>query len=116
MSNQWYWNLIGGRSDVVLPKLLTKNGDILNIENTITSSVSRTMDRRTLQAGKFALLENSSNDLMLGFMQLFEISLNSFRGQSSTSKTIGERIRVAQNLSEQNSLMMIPNQYSLKFT
>jgi putative glycosyltransferase (TIGR04372 family) len=116
MSNQWYWNLIGGRSDVVLPKLLTKNGDILNIENTITSSVSRTMDRRTLQAGRFALLENSSDDLMLGFMQLFEISLNSFRGQSSTSKTIGERIRVAQNLSEQNSLMIIPNQYSLKFT
>ena len=116
MSNQWYWNLIGGRSDVVLPKLLTKNGDILNIEDTIASSVSRTMDRRTLQAEKFALLENSSNDLMLGFMQLFEISLNSFRGQSSTSKTIGERIRVAQNLSEQNSLMMIPNQYSLKFT
>ena len=70
ITNQWYWNLYGGPNDLVLPKLLLENENLLSISETINSVVSRQMNRNYMKNKGFSLSENTDQDILNGFMDL----------------------------------------------
>ena len=70
ITNQWYWNLYGGPNDLVLPKLLWENENLLSISETINSVVGRQMNRNYMKNKGFSLSENTDQDILNGFKDL----------------------------------------------
>ena len=59
ITNQWHWALRGGRNDLISPKLLYKNDEIVPLPRIIKSSVSATQNRETIEKFGYTLKDNS---------------------------------------------------------
>jgi|694.fasta_scaffold55068_1 putative glycosyltransferase (TIGR04372 family) len=109
MTNQWYWNLIGGRDDVVIPKLLSRNNVLLDPETIIKSPVSRCMNWKTLNQKGYNLIENSKEQIANGFLQLFSDFKSGTKTSTSGQEMITQRIKKIQRLNQSSPTMNLSN-------
>jgi putative glycosyltransferase (TIGR04372 family) len=91
ITNQWYWNIRGVNDDMIIPKLLCYKNSILNVEETVNSKMGRQMNRNYLKMHGYELLENSSKDILNGYLD-FEAS------KSNEISQIDESLRKHMNL------------------
>jgi len=59
-TNSWMWNLVGSTQDLILPKVLSKNGKVVSATETISSGLSRTQNRKLIEAKGYKLIDNPS--------------------------------------------------------
>ena len=78
MTNQWYWNPQGSNSDLFIPKLLSRDGQIVAFKEVVESKVSRSQSRQLIEKYGYRILENDSEILAKSAIQMVKkIELNS---------------------------------------
>ena len=107
MTNQWYWNLVGGEEDLVVPKLLTRNNKVLSIEETFASKLSRAMHWEWFQGLSMDLLDNPSDVLVASYLELLDESSG-----SAASLNIGKEFMKHQGLSIQTPAMKVSTSFA----
>jgi putative glycosyltransferase (TIGR04372 family) len=70
ITNQWYWNLLGGPTDLVVPKLLSKDGRILSPSATFLSGFSRMMNVSLLEKRGYKIVPNSPEVIRDSYLDL----------------------------------------------
>lgn len=71
ITNQWYWNDILTEKDLILRKHVAKKGQILSYEEVLDLRISRCMDRKVIEREGYALIENTSDELIEGFLSIY---------------------------------------------
>lgn len=73
VTDQWYWEIIGKKTDLVLPKLAKKDKKIMSIRDVFNSRVSRTINSAMLSAYNLELIENSPLDILNGAKDMLNL-------------------------------------------
>lgn len=71
MTNQWYWNLIGGSNDIVIPKVIINNGRVLSPKETIEHPLSRRMQWEYFSSSSLSIVDNAPNILANSVGEVF---------------------------------------------
>ena len=72
LTDHWFWDNVGPESDYYMPKLLSKDGQILNITDTVRHDLSRNMDMSKFKNNGIDISENPQNELALAAVDIFE--------------------------------------------
>ena len=70
ITNQWFWNVLGGKKDLILPKILTKDSIPLTIEDTLSNEFSRCMSISKMRNSGYSLIENTPDEILSGCIDL----------------------------------------------
>ena len=106
MTNMWYWNIVGSSSDIVIPKTLSKGGEVLSPGQTIQSRISRSMSRKKIRETGYILNDNSSSQLAAGGEEMY-LSIKGSGLWKSPVSAIENEFREALGTKPQNTIMRL---------
>jgi putative glycosyltransferase (TIGR04372 family) len=114
LTDQFYWDNFGPESDFYMPKLLSKDGQVLNITNTVDHKLSRNQDMSKFRNQGIDVIDNPQNLLALAAVDIFEgtsisaISNRDLPSNYSKLTKIEAEIASALNNSNTAQTMRIP--------
>lgn len=68
--DQWFWEMIGKNTDIVIPKVAVRDGEVMSIKEVFHSRISRTISRATLKSNGVSLIENTPQDILEGAREM----------------------------------------------
>ena len=71
--NQWYWEMIGKKTDIVIPKVAVRDGEVMSVKDVFHSRISRTISRAILKSNGVSLLENTPQDILDGAREMINL-------------------------------------------
>lgn len=76
MVDQWYWEMNGRETDIVIPKLPVQNGRVMAIKDVFHSKYSRTISLARLRSDGITILNNSPQEIVSGASEMLNLLEN----------------------------------------
>jgi len=113
MTNQWYWNLIGGEKDFVLPKVIRVRNRFLTPRETVTHILSRRMQWNIFFQQDLEVVDNPPRIMEQAVIDTYHCLQGGVtKSTSERSLRLKDEVQSAQHLRKDSPMMNIPPRYA----